>query len=240
MIRTIIDVLLVIFFFFVTIPVLIIFWLIGLVSPKAKDFMSINLMKIAFAIILFTSGVKVKIEGLENIPRDKAVLYVGNHRSYFDIIVAYKNIVGPTGFMAKKEFKNIPVLGHWITCLHGLYIDRKNVRQGLQAILEAAENTKKGISYFIFPEGTRNHEDEMLKFHEGSLKIATKGGCPIIPVAIKHADEIFELHFPLVKATKVSIRYGEPIYTDSLSRDESKFIGAKTRDIIQSMLDEME
>ena len=104
MIRTIIDVLLVIFFFFVTIPVLIIFWLIGLVSPKAKDFMSINLMKIAFAIILFTSGVKVKIEGLENIPRDRAVLYVGNHRSYFDIIVAYKNIVGPTGFMAKKEF----------------------------------------------------------------------------------------------------------------------------------------
>lgn len=240
MIRTIIDILLVIFFFFVTIPILIIFWIIGLFSPKLRDYLSISLMKIAFSIILFSSGVKVKVEGLDNIPKDRAVLYVGNHRSYFDIIIAYKNIVGPTGFMSKCEFKKVPVLGHWITFLHGLYIDRKDIRQGLQAILTAAENTKKGISYFIFPEGTRNHEKEMLKFHEGSLKIATKGGCPIIPVAIKHADEIFEVHFPLIKATKVSIRYGEPIYTDSLSRDELKFIGAKTRDIIQAMLDEME
>lgn len=240
MIRSIIDLLLIVFFFIVTIPILFILWLISLVSEKTKDAIAYSIMKGAFAIILFTSGVKVKVEGFENIPRDRAVLYVGNHRSYFDIIVAYKYVVGPTGFMAKKEFKSFPVLGQWISILHGLFIDRKNIKEGLKAILEAIENVKAGISYYIFPEGTRNHGEEMLPFKEGSFKIATKSGCPIVPVAMKHMDEIFELHQPYVKKTNVTIRYGEPIYTDSLSKEELKFIGARVQEKIAEMLKEMD
>lgn len=240
MIRSIIDVLLIVFFFIITIPVLFILWLIGLVSVKVKDAISYTIMKGAFAIILFTSGVKVKVEGLENVPKDRAVLYVGNHRSYFDIIVAYRYVVGPTGFIAKKEFRKVPVLGHWISCLHGLFIDRNNIKEGLKSILEAIENVNNGVSYYIFPEGTRNHKEEMLPFKEGSFKIATKSGAPIVPVAMKHMDEIFELHQPYVKKTKVTIRYGEPVYTDQLSKEDMRFIGAKVQAQIADMLKEME
>lgn len=241
MIRTLLAALLIIFFFIVTIPVLFILWLIGLVNMKLHDTIAYGIMKGAFIIILFVCGAKVKVEGLENIPKDRPVLYVGNHRSYFDIIVLYRYVVGPTGFMAKKEFKSVPVLGQWITCLHGIFLDRKDIKAGLKAILEAIDNVKtKGLSYSIFPEGTRNHNKEMLPFKEGSMKIATKSGCPIIPVAMTHMDDLLENHMPWVKGAKVSIRFGEPIYTDKLDREELKFLGAKVRDNIQTMIDDMD
>ena len=137
MIRTILAAILIIFFFIVTIPVLFILWIIGLINMKVHDVISYGIMKIAFSIILFVCGAKVSVEGIDNIPKDKPVLYVGNHRSYFDIIVLYRYVVGPTGFIAKKEFRKVPVLGHWISCLHGIFLDRKDIKAGLKTILEA-------------------------------------------------------------------------------------------------------
>ncbi|MDO4188299.1 MAG: lysophospholipid acyltransferase family protein [Lachnospiraceae bacterium] len=241
MIRTILAALLIIFFFIITIPVLMILWVIGKINMNLHDTISYGIMRGAFVFILFVCGAKVKVEGLENVPKDRPVLYVGNHRSYFDIIVLYRYAKTPTGFIAKKEFKSVPVLGHWISCLHGIFLDRKDIKAGLQTILEAIDNVKnKGISYTIFPEGTRNHNKEMLPFKEGSLKIATKSGCPIVPVAMTHMDDLLENHMPFIKGANVSIRFGEPIFTDQLAKEEQKFLGAKVRDIIQNMMDDME
>lgn len=241
MIRTILAAICVIVFFFVTIPVLFILWLIGKVNMKLHDTLGYGIMKGAFTFILWVCGVKVKVEGLENVPDDQPALLVGNHRSYFDIIVAYKYIKRPTGFIAKSEFKKVPVLSHWISCLHGLFLDRKDIKAGLKTILEAIDHIKnEQISYFIFPEGTRSQGEEMLPFKEGSMKVATKSGCPIIPFAMTHTDDILEKHMPIIKAGNVTIRYAEPIYPDQLSKEDTKFLGAKVRDIIQGMIDEME
>ena len=241
MLRTVFAYLLVVFFFIISIPCLIIFWLIGKISMNARDTLTYGMMRMAFSIILFVCGVKMEVNGVENIPIDTPVLYVGNHRSYVDIIVGYRYIPGKTGFIAKKEFLKVPVLSHWIAILHGLFLDRKDIKAGLKSVLEAIDHIKNdGLSYSIFPEGTRNHNAEMLPFKEGSMKIATKSGCPIVPVAMTHMDDIFENHFPIVKATKVTIRFGTPIYTDQLSKEELKFLGSKTRDNIQSMIDDME
>lgn len=238
MIRTILAAILIIFFFIVTIPVLFILWIIGKINMRVHDMLSYGIMKWAFNFILFVCGAKVTIKGRDKIPTDTPVLYVGNHRSYFDIIVAYKNIIGPTGFIAKSEFKKVPVLSQWISCLHGLFLDRKDIKAGLKTILEAVDHIKNdNISYFIFPEGTRNQNDEMLPFKEGSIKLATKSGCPIVPFALIGTDDLFEKHFPIIKSAKVTVIYGDPIYTDKLSRDDQKFLGAKVRDIIQELID---
>lgn len=241
MIKTLIAALIIVFFFIFTIPVLFILWIIGKINMKVHDTIAYGIMRGAFAFILFVCGVKITVNGRENIPTDTPVLYVGNHRSFFDIIVLYRYSVGVTGFISKKEWKKVPVLGHWISCLHGIFLDRDNIKEGLKAILEAIDNVKtQGVSYAIFPEGTRNHNKEMLPFKEGSMKIATKGGCPIIPVAMTHTDDLLENHMPYISGGKVSITFGEPIYPDKISKEETKFLGAKTRDIIQGMIDEMD
>jgi len=133
------------------------------------------------------AGVSITVKGRENIPEDRAVLYVGNHRSYFDILVGYVTVPGLMGFVAKKEMEQIPLLSTWMKYVNCLFLDRKNLKEGLKTILTGIDQVKQGVSVWIFPEGTRNREEsplDLLPFKEGSLKIAEKSGCPVIPVAI--------------------------------------------------------
>ena len=100
-------------------------------------------------------------------------------------------------------------------------------------ILAAIELVKDGYSICIYPEGTRNKtEEDMLPFHEGSFKIATKSGCPIIPVTMYNMSGLFEDHIPWIKASDVYIDFGKPIRVEELEPEEKKHIGAYTRDIM--------
>ena len=115
-----------------------ILWLIGKKNPDLKDRVSRRMIQWIFGVLLFVSGTKVKAEGLENIPKDRAVLYVGNHRSYFDIITSYRLLPGITGYVAKKEMEKIPLLRLWMRYIHCLFLDRSNVKEGLKTSAECA------------------------------------------------------------------------------------------------------
>lgn len=78
----------------------------------------------------------------------------------------------------------------------------------------------------------------MQPFHEGSLKMAAKTGCPIIPMAISNSAQIFENHMPFVRPCKVIVEYGAPVYPKELSKEDQKFLGAYTQKKIQGMLDQ--
>jgi 1-acyl-sn-glycerol-3-phosphate acyltransferase len=191
----------------------------------------------AFHVLLFISGVKRTVIGIENIPTDEPILYISNHRSYFDIPVAYVSLPTLTGFMAKKEIERIPLLRTWMRFLQCLFLDRDDIRQGMKTILKAIEQIKAGYSIFISPEGTRNHAKEMLPFKEGSFKVSEKTGCAIIPVALTNTDEIFENHTPWIKSAKVVIEFGKPIYPKQLDKEQRKAIGSYVQNIIKDMLD---
>ena len=217
-----------------------ILWLIGKKNPDLKDRISRRMIQWIFGVLLFVSGTKVKAEGLENIPKDRAVLYVGNHRSYFDIITSYRLLPGITGYVAKKEMAKVPLLRLWMRYIHCLFLDRSNVKEGLKTILAGVDELKNGHSIWIFPEGTRNRGEEgsMLEFKEGSMKIATKGKCPIIPVCLCNTENIFENNLPWIKKGKILIEYGKPIYPDELDKETKKHLGVYVRGIIEEMYEE--
>lgn len=243
MIRLVLVVLFVVLFLVIACIPAVFLWLIGKKNPGLKDRISRKLIRFAFRVILFLSGVRVTVEGREKIPADRPVLYVGNHRSYFDIVISYLLFPGITGYVAKKEMEKIPLLSLWMRNIRCLFLDRSNIKEGLKTILQGIEQVKGGSSVCIYPEGTRgkgNTELEMLDFKEGSLKIAEKSGCLIVPIAMLHTADILENHFPKIKATHVLVRIGDPIDLKSLSREEKKFSGAYTRSVILNMLTEME
>ena len=170
-------------------------------------------------------------------PKDRAVLYVGNHKSYFDILLTYSRVPRLTGYVAKKEMESFPILSIWMKRLHCLFLDRKDIKQGLKTILTGIDLIKNGISVCIFPEGTRNKSnDRLLPFKEGSLKMAEKTGCPIIPFAITNSSKLFEDHMPFVRPCDIIIEYGKPIYPAELPKEEKKFLGAYCRKQIEDML----
>ena len=171
-------------------------------------------------MILKMTGVKVTVIGEENVP-DEPVLFIGNHRSFFDILLTYSRCKNLTGYVAKKEMEKVPLLSTWMHFVYCLFLDRENPKEGLKTILQAIDYVKKGISICIFPEGTRNKGEEltMLPFKEGAFKIATKTGCPIVPISMNNTAEIFENHFPKIKKTHVVLEYGTPIYPNELDKD---------------------
>ena len=211
-------------------------------DPTACGHESTKIVRFMFGLFLKISGVKVTVKGQENIPTDQAVLYVGNHRSYFDILVGYTTTQGLVGFIAKKEMRKFPILNRWMDNVNCLFLDRQDIKAGLKTILEGIELVKSGVSMWIFPEGTRakgKDELDMLLFKEGSLKIAEKSGCPVIPVAMVRTADVFEKQIPCIKPTEVTVYYGKPIYIKELEPEQRKRAGAYTRDVITEMIREI-
>lgn len=236
MIRFVIVALFVVLFLICSIPLLLAEYIIGKFNMELKSRSSLAIVNWAFRCVLFLSGTSVTVLGEERIPLDQPVLYVGNHRSYFDIVMTYVRVPRPTGYIAKIEMQKIPLLSNWMRNLHCLFLNRDDIKQGMKTILAAIDKVKSGISICIFPEGTRNKTpDTFLEFHEGSFKVAEKSGCPIIPIAINNAGSIFEDHIPKIRKTHVVIEYGEPIYPKELDKEARRHIGTSVQEIIREM-----
>ena len=224
-----------ILYLILSIPVFFVEWVIGKFNPHARDISSLRIVQWGFKVILKMTGVKVTVIGEGNVP-DEPVLFIGNHRSFFDILLTYNRYKNLTGYFAKKKKEKVPLLSTWMRFVYCLFLDRENPKEGLITILQAIDYVKKGISICIFPEGTHNKGEEltMLPFKEGAFKIATKTGCPIVPISMNNTAEIFENHFPRIKKTHVILEYGTPIYPNELDKDVKKHIGS----YVQNIMDE--
>ncbi len=234
MLRFLIVIIFVVLFLVLSIPLLIAEWIIGFFNPEIKAKSSLAIVNWAFRVVTFLSGVSVTVIGEENVPVDRAVLYVGNHRSYYDVILTYTRVPRLTGYIAKTEMLRYPLLVNWMKNLYCTFLDRKDLKQGLQLILKNIDYLKQGISVCVFPEGTRNRTEEvLLPFHDGSLKMAEKSGAPIIPMTINNTGHIFEDHIPLIKKTHVVIEYGKPIYMKDMTREEKKNVSRQVQQILR-------
>ena len=135
MIRTIITILFVVIFLICSIPIWPILLLIGLFNKKTKEKWAYKIVAWAFGIVAFLAGAKYEVRGLENIPKDKSVLFIGNHQSFFDVVLAYHICPAVTGFMSKKTFEKVPLLNIWMHMNYCLFLTRTDPRQDLKLIM---------------------------------------------------------------------------------------------------------
>ena len=234
MIRTIIIFIFLIIFLIISLPMQLVLFIMHKFNDDKARKASLAIVSWAFNVILFLGGIKRIVIGEDNVPKDEAVLYVSNHRSIFDIVVTYPRVPRRTGYIAKQESMKLPVISFWMVYLDCLFLDRSDIRKGLEMVLTAIDKVKNGISIFIYPEGTRNKTDKPLgEFHKGSFKIAQKSGCPIVPVVVNHTRDCFENHMPWIKKTTVVIEYCEPIRIKELDKEDQKNIDQYVKNIIE-------
>ena len=238
MLRTILCLIVALIYVIVTLPVLLYFKLIEKKNPRRRDRMTMAMIQWVFRVFLKISGVRLTVLGRENIPQDQAVLFIANHRSIFDIIATYPQLHGLCGYVSKDSFQKIPMFATWMRLVGCLFFDRNNLKDGMRMLLDAVAKIKRGESVFIFPEGTRNRNESdlpLLPFHEGSFRIATKAGCPIVPIAITNMISLFEKQFPRLKPCNVVVEFGKPIDPATFSKAEQKKLGAHVAQIITEM-----
>lgn len=182
------------------------------------------------------SGADVKVYGLENIPKDKPVLFVSNHQGNFDIALFMSYIDKPKGYVAKSEIKKVPLLSTWMEYIHCVFMDRKNMKQSARAIVEGIQTLRSGHSMVIFPEGTRSKGDKMADLKAGSFKLATKAKVPIIPVTINGSYKLMEANNNMIKPAEVEMYIHPMIETINLSKEDEKDLHNKVQTIIESKL----
>lgn len=187
--------------------------------------------------LLKLAGVKVNSYGLENIPKDKNVLFVGNHQGNFDIPIYITQVPTLIGFIAKIEIEKLPVVRTWMKFMHCVFMDRSNLRKSGEAIIKGIKNLKAGNSIVIFPEGTRSKGGPVKEFKAGSFKLATKSKCPIVPVTMDGSYKIMEHgNGPWIKPSEVNLYFHPAIETANLSKEEQDLLPQQVQNIISKNL----
>lgn len=154
-------------------------------------------------IVMFVSNTKIHMSGQDKLPKDQRYLFVSNHISKFDqFCTLVKMPKEGLIFISKPENLDIPIAGAFMHKAGFIPINREDNVEGLKAILKAVNAINKGVaSVGISPEGTRSKTLELLPFHPGSFKIATKTHCPIV-VACFQNTHLIKRRF-LIKRTNV-------------------------------------
>lgn len=181
------------------------------------------------------AGGTIVVSGEENVPKDSAVVFVSNHQGNFDIPILLGYISKPKAFISKIEVLKMPMIRSWMKLMQCAFMDRKDIRQSLRTINEAAESIKKGYSMVIFPEGTRSKGNPMGDFKAGSFKLAIKAGVPIIPITVNDSWRLLEAQ-GYMKPGTVRMVVHSAIPTTGLSREEVEALPGKVKSIIEGGL----
>lgn len=170
--------------------------------------------KIVSRFSFLIGGIKMEVDHPERLGGTMPAIYISNHTSVLDALIAM--IVCPFGGagVSKKEIGNIPFFG-WLYRLSGhLLIDRQNPEGAIAAMQGLAEVVRKNhLGIWIWPEGTRSKDGHLLPFKKGFAHMALATGLPIVPVLAENAHNGWEKGSMLVKPVTIKLRVLEPIST---------------------------
>jgi 1-acyl-sn-glycerol-3-phosphate acyltransferase len=191
-------------------------------------------------LMLFVSGVKVQVSGLENVAPNEAYVYAANHQSQFDIFALLGHLPIQFRWLAKAELFRLPFLGVGMKGAGYIPIDRSNRRAAFQSIDLAAARVREGISIVIFPEGTRSLDGKLKDFKKGGFHLAIKSRRPMVPVSISGTFSILPREGFRVRPREVRIHVGEPVLTEDVTSKDRDWLISEIRRRIQAHLPDEE
>lgn len=187
--------------------------------------------------LLWVSGIRVHVEGLEQIDPAGSYVFVSNHLSYMDTPVALAHIPAQFRFLAKRGLFQIPFLGTHLSRAGHIPVPREDPRAAVKTLQTAAEAIqRKKISMLIFPEGGRS-EGVLRPFKEGGAYIAIRAGAPIVPLVMIGTRQILPYGGGVVLSGDVTLRVLPPIETSQLTLKDRGALTEKLRALILNELE---
>ncbi|MEZ4800789.1 MAG: lysophospholipid acyltransferase family protein [Flavobacteriales bacterium] len=190
-------------------------------------------------VICAVSGVRIEKQGLENIDKKNSAIYVANHSSLFDIVAVCRASPVPLFYVAKIELKKIPIMGHFMSAVGMIFIDRKNKERAMQSMRLAGEKIKNGKNIISFPEGTRSKDGNVQLFRRGSFIIAKSGDIPIQPISIKGAYEVLSAGTSNLNSGRIKVYFHPPILASDYGSMSEEVLAEHCRKIVDSKIASM-
>jgi 1-acyl-sn-glycerol-3-phosphate acyltransferase len=188
-------------------------------------------------VSLWLAGVKLVVEGRENLPSEGAVVYMPNHQSNFDILVLLAGVPGQFRWLAKEELFHIPLFGLTMRRAGYISVDRSNRKKSVESMRRAIERIARGTSVVIFPEGTRSPDGHLKEFKAGSFTLAIQAQAPIVPVAITGSRDVMPKHSRWIRGGRVTVTILPPVPTAGLEVKERKALMRDVRMPIEALVE---
>jgi len=176
--------------------------------------------------------VKVQREPLPDVDWSKPHIFVMNHQSMMDIVVAFMTIPVNIRFVAKHVLKYVPFLGWYMAATGMIFVDRSNRERAVRSLEAAGKRIREGANILAYPEGTRSRDGRILPFKKGPFVVALKAGVPIIPVALEGCGRTLPADGFKVRPGVVRVKFGEPISTAGLTDDQRDDLMHRVRDAL--------
>lgn len=205
---------------------------IASILPEVRKTVPHIIARLWAKIIIWVTGVKVSIKGLENIDIDYPYVYAMNHQSYFDIFAILSALPVQFKWMAKKQLFYIPFLGWAMRNCNYISVDRKTPKGAYKALKKALDFINQGYSIIIFPEGTRSKDGYIGPFKTGGIVLALRSNKPIVPVTIIGTRHILPKGGRFIRSGHVKVIIDKPIPTEGYKETEKEKLANIIRGII--------
>ncbi len=177
----------------------------------------------------FRITLRLRLSGLELVPRTGALIVAISHSSFLDPLLAGAYLPRDLTPMAKSEAFRVPVIGWWVKW-YGAFAVRRG-EADINAFKTAIRILEQGGAIVIAPEGHRSESGALQRGREGAIMLSLRSGSPILPIAIWGSNR-FKKNISRLRRTDVNFRVGEPVLPT--------LIGVKpTREQLKEMADEL-
>jgi 1-acyl-sn-glycerol-3-phosphate acyltransferase len=187
-------------------------------------------------IALVVLGLRVSVEGLQNLPEGSCVV-AANHASYLDGIVLKAMLPPRFSFVIKREASRMPVAGILMKRIGSEFVDRHSTSGRQRDARRVIKRAEQGHSLVFFPEGTFDETPGLKRFHVGAFAAAARGGVPIVPTVIHGARRALPTHALIVRPGRILVEILEPLPAEGAAATPDH-LREETRRRILARLDE--
>jgi 1-acyl-sn-glycerol-3-phosphate acyltransferase len=181
------------------------------------------------------AGLRIRVEGLENIPA-RACIFAANHTSNLDPPALVSVIPRRVSFLAKKEIFRVPILATAMRVAQFVPVDRASREAATVSVDIAATRLKEGLSFAVFPEGTRSSDGRMLLFKKGTFVMAIQAGAPVVPVSIVGAQNLMQKGKWTLRPGEVTIRFGPAVDASEYTLERREELLARVESLVAAGL----
>ena len=176
----------------------------------------------------YVAGITLSIKGEEHLWSHRPAVFILNHQSNADMLIAIKLIRKEARGVAKMELKKMPVVGQILEASGTIFLDRTDKEKAIEALKPAIDSLRSGISIVIFPEGTRSYDYTLGRFKKGAFHIAMEAGVPIVPIVLKNAHDVMPRGKNIFNPALVEVIVHPPILTHDWDKNN---LDSKIREI---------
>jgi 1-acyl-sn-glycerol-3-phosphate acyltransferase len=191
----------------------------------------------ALRVTMRIAGIHIRVEGTEHIPPGVCV-FASNHASNIDPVALVPNIPRRVALLAKKEVFSVPILSKALHLARLVPVDRADREAAAESVDIAVEYLKEGLSFLVYPEGTRSPDGHLLPFKKGTFVMAIRAGVPVVPVSLAGTQRLMRKGDWTLHPGEVIVRYGPPVDASEYSPDQREGLRQRVQDLVAAGLPE--